>query len=124
MIAGLRGSGNGVFKILRSVTSGILVLAIVIFAYQLEGERSIFSSYGVGDPGIELAGQHRGNNSNEPGSGLQSEICSVTPCASFTMPLGRSGYLRVPSPNLAPTDSKPKDFVLSDDPPIPRLLTI
>ena len=126
MIADLRSSGNGVFQTLKAVTSGILGLAIVFFAYQLTGEGTNHSSHGVGDPGIELADQHRGDRSHEPGSGSHDEICSVTACASFTMTLGRSDYLRIPSPNLsglAPTYSMPKDIVLAGEPPIPRLLT-
>ena len=123
MIAGCRSSGNGVFETLKTVTSGILVLAMVFFAYQLTGEGTNHPSHGVADTAIELADQHRGDRPHEPGSGSLSEICSVTACASFTMALGGSDYLRIPSPSLAPTGSVPKDLVLAGDPPIPRLLT-
>ena len=126
-MAGCRSSGNGVFQTLRVVTSGILVLAFVFFAFQLTGEGTNYSSHGVGNASIELTDQHPGDHSREPGSGSHSEICSVTACASFTMTLGGSDYLRIPWPDLtalAPTNSIPKDIVLAGEPPIPRLLNV
>lgn len=126
MIVNRRSSGNDVFQALKAVTSGILVLAIVLLAYPLEIKGGIHSSHGVGGPGIELADQQRGDRSHEPVSGSHGEICSVTACASFTMTPGGSDYPRFPSLSLSglmAIDSVADGIVLAGDPPIPRILT-
>ncbi len=114
------------FQAFKAVTSGILMLASVFFAYPHASEGAIHASHGVGDPAIELADQQRGGRSHEPGSGSHGEICSGTACASFTMTLGGSDYPRFPSLSLCGVtaiDSKADGIVLAGDPPIPRFLT-
>ena len=93
MIASRFSSGNGVFQILRAVTSGILVFAMVFLALQFTGEAPNHSSHGIGDTGFEHANQHRGDHPHGPASGSHSEICSVTACTSVTMtPVAGNGF--------------------------------
>ncbi len=123
-MAGYRSSGNGVFRTLRAVTSGILVLAFVFFANQLTGEGTNYSSHAVGNPSIELTDQHPENQSHDPGSGHHGESCSVAACVSIVLARRGSEYRDVASPDsngVSPDSSIPLGIILARDPPIPRL---
>lgn len=127
MISGLNGSRIDVIQLLKKAISGVLSVAIVLFAYQAFATHDIVSPQDNGAAHIAVVDQHQGNHSHGPATGSHDEHCSLAACASFTIAPGGSDYSLIPSVEkrgFVLNDLAPNGILFVDDPPIPKLILV
>ena len=124
---GRNGSRFDVFPLLKKAVSGILSVAIVLFAFQAYATHDLGSPHDNGAAHVAAVDQHPGKHSHDSGSGSQDEHCSLAVCASFTIAPGGSEYSLIPSVErrkVVLTDFAPNGVLFVGDPPIPKVDSI
>ena len=124
---GRNDSRFDVFPLLKKAVSGILSVAIVLFAFQAYATHDLGSPHDNGVAHVAAVDQHPGIYSHDSGSGPQDEHCSLAVCASFTIAPGGSDYSLIPSVEkrgFVLNDLAPNGILFVDDPPIPKLILV